>query len=181
MATITQVKGAVHSPAADSVHMSEKIVCRQHGAGRQSRKDVLFREEWFKFYPSEVWLLLNWNSAPRVWNATDKSYYVIRITISMFIPSQGPRCTCLSVPLSTPHTGRINPNWDSAEVALDFDWIFEHRVFPSILIPINFAGCAIDLINMSGGGSALSFAKLILNQKWVKNIHKYRVAAQASQ
>lgn len=48
---------------------------------------------------------------------------------------------------------RINPKWDSAEVALDFDWILS-IVFLSILIPINSALSAIDLIKMSCSGSA---------------------------
>lgn len=54
---------------------------------------------------------------------------------------------------------QINPSWNPAEVAREFDWISSMRVFISILISINFAWCSIDQLKCAAISQG-TFAKL---------------------
>lgn len=88
-----------------------------------------------------------------------------------------PRGACFYLPVSTLYA-QINPGPCSSSFSIYIEF---WGVFFLIIIPINGAGCAIDFINMSSRRSVPRLTMLILNQKWVKNIHKYWVTPRASQ
>lgn len=90
--------------------MSKIIVCLKHRAetGRAP-------------YPSEVFFfILPQETATRILNVTDKSYYVIlQCNIDVYSPHRPKVYLLVNVTVHTSYR-QINPKWDSAEVAPDF-------------------------------------------------------------
>lgn len=125
----------------------------------KKRKGILFEKEWFKFYPSNVCQVSS-EALPfsaEVAKMNFKPWIINHIMLSStqywcLFPRRPKVYLLVNAPVHTSYR-QINPKWDSAEVALDFWLNSQHRVFLSILIPINFAERAIDLISMSGSGS----------------------------
>jgi len=103
----------------------------RHGLESQNRKDILFRKGWFKLSPSKVWqgssrvLLLQRSQL----KCPDR--FNTRLTNCIVFSEIQYRCLFLRRPKvyllveAAFHISYrlINPKWDSAEVALDSDWI----------------------------------------------------------